>query len=324
MKRLFFCLLLLGTSVRSAAASLLPAFAQEDGGVSIINHANDIKTPAPVPDSSQDIEPATDLELLEAIRAVIYTAEGIDVLTQSMLDRPSLDGQPKSLEDLIDEWLIYRDGASKANISEATIDAGIAQFKKQNNLTDAQLNEFFERNGYTLAEGRQEFKRLQMVGQMIEHNVGGKMRIIPEAEIKRYYDEHPISQEASYILERAQVSESMLRNATTMRTKAEWTQLPEVKESELASHLHFIINLKVEQMSKPRKLDNGEYEIFRLKAKTERHAVPLEERRREIIGILRKPRYEQALAEYKKRLRDGAHIVYFGDEIDKELVGLVE
>jgi len=241
-----------------------------------------------------------------------------------MLDRPSLDGQPKSLEDLVDEYLIYRDGMAKSNISDETIDAGIAQFKKQNNLSDAQLNEFFERGGYTLQEVRLEFKRLQMVAQMIDHNVAGKMRVIPESEIRKIYDENPIYKEAMYVLERAQVPEKVARAALSRKTVVEWTELPEVKDSELASHLDFIKTLKVGQISKPRRLENGEYELFRLKAKTERTLVPLEERRKEIVGQLRRPRYEEALKEYKKRLRDAAHIVYFTEEIDAELARVTE
>jgi hypothetical protein len=306
------------------ASSLLPA-SQEEDPVTIVDVDEVIPTPVSLPDSAEIIESdEADVELLDAIRVIIYTADGVDIITISMLDRPSLDGQPKSMEDLVDEYLIYRDGASKSNISDETIDAGITQFKKQNNLSDAQLNEFFERGGYTLQEGRQEFKRLQMVSQMIDHNVSGKMRIIPESEIKRTYDADPVYREATYVLERAQVPEKVVRAALTKKTTVEWTELPEVKESELAAHLDFIKALKIGQISKPRRLENGEFELFRLKAKTERLLVSLEERRKEIVALLRRPRYEQALKEYKERLRSAAHVVYFNEETDTELAQAIK
>jgi len=326
MNKLYAFFLLISVMISNSMESpLLPA-TQEEEPVTIVDVNDLVPTPEPI---ANMVEPESDsqesdLELLDAILVVIYTSDGVDIITLSMLDRPSLDGQPKSLEELIDEYLIYRDGMSKANISDETVDAGIAQFKKQNNLSDAQVNEFFERGGYTLQEGRFEFKRLQMVAQMIDHNVVGKMRVIPESEIRKIYNENPIYKEATYVLERAQVPEKVARTALSRRTMVEWTELPEVKDSELASHLDFIKTLKVGQISKPRRLDNDEYELFRLKAKTERSLVPLEDRRKEIVAQLRRPRYEQALKEYKERLRNAAHIVYFKDETNTELARAIE
>ena len=89
-----------------------------------------------------------------------------------------------------------------------------------------------------------------------------------------------------------------------------WQEPFWVNESDMADNKKFITAMKVGDTSMPQQAADG-FEVFQLKDKREATMRSLQDRYREISDVLRKPKYEQLLNEYKKQLFDNASIVYF-------------
>jgi hypothetical protein len=75
--------------------------------------------------------------------------------------------------------------------------------------------------------------------------------------------------------------------------------------------------MKEGSISDPHKIAEG-FELFHLKQAKPERPVPLEARYREIANILRKPRYDFLMEDYKKNLFNASSIIYF-DEADKKV-----
>ncbi len=261
--------------------------------------------------------------LVDTIRVVIFGQEETDIITESDLKRPSLEGALRSKDDIILERLIYLD-AKKFQLlpDEEAINRHLQAVQREHNLSLDQLKQIFKNAGYTYEEGRQQFGVMATINSMLDLKIRSRL-IVPDREITKYYDEHPERQEASYFIEKAfvpfssQESKQTLKKKLTAFAKHEgpfgditWSEPFWINDSDLAEDKKFIALLNVDQISMPQETDGG-FEVLRLKQKQEEHLKPLEERRQEISTILRQPRYEQLFNEYKKELFDNASIVYF-------------
>ena len=83
-----------------------------------------------------------------------------------------------------------------------------------------------------------------------------------------------------------------------------------MNESELAENKKFIALMEADAISMPQATSQG-FEIFKLTEKKSARLRPYEERYREIAETLKKPHYEQLLADYKKQLFDEASVLNF-------------
>jgi parvulin-like peptidyl-prolyl isomerase len=262
-----------------------------------------------------------DIYLIDTIKVVIYSEEGTDIITQSEMDRPGIDGAFKSLDDLVFERLMYMDAKRfKMLPDEESVDKHLQVVQKENNLTPEQLKNIFKSAGYTFEEGRAQFAMMTAIGSMLEFRIRSRL-IVPEREITAYYNEHLILEPEAYQLERTVVpvegvskeefKEKLKKFVTGQCSIAIiWGEPFWITKPELDENKSFISAMKPGQISEPQEIANG-FELFRLKAIKPERAVPVEDRYREIANILRKPRYELLMKEYKKNLFDNASIIYF-------------
>lgn len=264
-----------------------------------------------------------DRYLVDTIRVVIFGEEETDIITESDLKRPSLEGAMRSKDDIILERLIYLDAKKfKVLPDEEAINRHLQAVQREHNLTLDQLKQIFKNAGYTYEEGRQQFAIMTTINSMLDLKIRSRL-IVPERDITKYYNEHPERQEASYFIEKAfvpfssQESKQSLKKKLTAFAKHEgpyteisWSEPFWINDSDLADDKKFIALLSVDQISMPQETDGG-FELLRLKEKRDERLKPLEERYQEISSVLRQPRYEQLFNEYKKELFDNASIVYF-------------
>src|SRR5437667_2069146 len=134
---------------------------------------------------------ASDLFLIDTIKAVVFADDGTEIIIQSELDLPSLTGQMQSLDDLIFDCRVYLN-AKKRKISpdEEAVDAYLRQIQRDNNLTDAALRDIFTASGYTFEEGRQKLQMMQTVNIMLDHEIRSNL-IVSRKAAQAYYNEHP-------------------------------------------------------------------------------------------------------------------------------------
>lgn len=266
---------------------------------------------------------ASDLFLIDTIKAVVFADDGAEIIMQSELDLPSLTGQMQPLEDLIFECRVYLN-AKKRKISpdEDGVDAYLRQIQRDNNLTDAALRDIFTASGYTFEEGRQKLQMMQTVNIMLDHEIRSNL-IVSRKAAQSYYKEHLPKVEATYALERAFVPflkktpkerqfDILKRFAATGKgvQGIEWSESFTVTHSEIAQDKQYIYDMKVGEISQPHELEDG-FELFRLIKKTDEYVQSFDEAYREIAAILRRPKYEELMQLYREKLFETASIVYF-------------
>jgi SurA-like protein len=268
-------------------------------------------------DTDTDEEPGY---LLDAIRAIVITADGTELVTQSDLERPNFFGQIPMLQTEIDERLMYRDAVKMGvTITDEQIDRQIATIMRQHNLTLEALKALCVEYGMTYQELREKLARIYSVNAIRDHKIEGYL-IINRSDIIAYYDAHPEMTEVVYYLQRALVPyegdrETQRAELTTFISSKEtdggiaWGPIFPVDFSALAEEKAFIHSMHVGDIVLAQELYNG-FELYRLVDKKEAAPRTLDERYLEIDEILRRPLRTKLLAEYQEKLFNAATIVY--------------
>lgn len=262
--------------------------------------------------------------LIDQIEAVVFAPEGTKVITQSELARPGLDGRNRTLDDLILERLLLLDALKFKMIpDDETIDKYLANIQRENNLTLDGLKKIFKAAGYSYEEGREQFGMMSIVNQLLDFKIRSRL-IVPEKEVIAYYKANPELIEATYFIERAVVPYTFGKTHEQQQEEIElfinhgigllnidWQAPYWMAQSEFAHDKMFIVTLLPGQISAPQAIADG-FELFRVKEAKPEHERPLEDRYREIVEVLRKPKYEQLMEEYKKQLFENAAILNLG------------
>ncbi len=296
---------------------------QQQPAISASAKNNGASTPAPVAakPAVAEAKPAEQNKLIpiDKIVAVVYGPEATEIVTHSDVRR-SLDGHKQTLDEVILQRLMVQD-ALKMRImtDESAVDDYILKVAKSIGGTMDDINQMFEASGFTPIEGRRKFAELYAIQQLREYKILSRV-FVPEKEVVAYYEANPIVKPASYVIERAVVTAVTPRLEET-RKKIDayiatgqgmligWHQLPEIQESDLAEDKKFITKLEIGKIAEPIEFGGG-FELYRLKAKTPARVEPLEDRYREIVEILRRPKAEQLFEEYKQELWANASILY--------------
>lgn len=266
--------------------------------------------------------PALQLIDQDALQAVIFTLDGNEIITQSDVMRPSLQGEKRNLDDILFETLTYLDAKKhKIEPDEDAVDRYLAKIMEENGITLQQMEEVFRQGGRSLKEGREELRKIQAVGSMIDFKIRSNL-IVPRKDVEAYYAAHPEVKPARYSLRYVQIpfykmmtkAEQQKDLMTKIRAEGiDFLGLSEpfwVTHGEIAEEKDFIYALKPDKISAPRPAQDG-FELYYLVEKEEERTIPLEERYRDIVNTLLQPKYTQLLAEYRKKLFENASIIYF-------------
>jgi hypothetical protein len=265
----------------------------------------------------------SNLVLLDQIEVVIYGQEDVEIITKSDIDRPSLGGGFRTKEDIVFEREVLLD-AKKHHLpqDEESIDAYLAQIQREHNMSVQDVENIFISSGYTVEEGRQQMQILQTVNTMLDVKIRSNL-IVPRREVEEYYKAHPSVIEATYTLERAFVPQHkkmspdaqykvLVKYAQTGKGASGivWGDAFTINHSDIAENKEFIYTMEPGQISVPEEMTGG-FEMFRLVSKTPEMVKSLEESYREIVDILRRPKYEELMENYRQFLLKSASVVYF-------------
>jgi hypothetical protein len=163
---------------------------------------------------------------------------------------------------------------------------------------------------------------LQTVNTMLDIKIRSNL-IVPRRDVEQYYKNNLVTIEATYTLERAFVPQSkkmspdaqyeiLVKYATTGKgvSGIVWGDPFTINHSDVAENKQFIYTMEPGQISLPQQVTGG-FELFRLVEKTAETVKSLEESYREIVDILRRPKYEELMENYRQMLFKNASIVYF-------------
>jgi len=257
---------------------------------------------------------------IDRIEAVVFGTEATDIVTLSDVMRIGFDGKFHTKEDVIAERLIFQDALHyRITMNEEAVDEYMAKVAKSMGGTLDDIRIMFAQAGYTYEEGRRQFAIMYANNQLIDHKIRSRL-IVPEHVVLEYYEANPIVKPASYMLERAfipatpathdQVKQDIEQFVKTGKGMiVTWYQLPEISQDDLAQDKQYLTKLKEGEIGAPQEI-NGGFEIFHLRSKVAAHPVPLEQRYRDIVEMLRRPKFDELLEEYKKELLSSASILY--------------
>ncbi len=260
--------------------------------------------------------------VLDEIIVTVYGPERTRVICRSEVERLSIDGRKRTMEDVVFEELLFQETLRyKVPMDDSVIDKYIASLRREHNLSLDDIKGIFKNSGYSYEEGREQLRLMYAANSMLEHKVAARL-IVPRDDIIKYYNEHPEHKEAKFELEIAfvpleadvsvekqqkELAEKIKRGSTHL---FEWRDPVWLKDSEIASAISFVKNMKAGDISAPQ-LVKGGFEVYRLKEHKAEHLVSLEKRYKAIEDELRAPRYNQLLAEYRVQVFKDATIVEY-------------
>ena len=262
-------------------------------------------------------------ETVDKILAIIYMGDVSTIVTQSDL-RPRFSPEPRTLEEVVLEKLKLEDAKSlKVNMTDSDVEKRIAMLMQQHKLTQEGLMNIFKQGGMTNEEAREFLKDQLTVEAIEEFRVKGKL-IIEKKEIEEFYNANPVMRESSYTLSQAFYPFTTLRSKEDQHkdlkkeitsgevvTKVQWESPFELKDSEFAEDKKFIQGLESGSVVQLQETEHGVM-LLRLLTKTPQRLIPLEERVREITGIIGEKKYYAAQKSYNDDLLEKAqgHIKY--------------
>lgn len=285
-------------------------------------NVDNVSPEQPKKEAPGDAQIPADAQLLDGIAATVFAQEGTRIITQSELERRSLDGQERSLEDLIYEQLMLLDAQKfKMEPDDEQIDKHLESVQRDNNLTLDQLKTIFTNAGYSYEEGRQQFGVISLINQLLDFKIRSRL-IVPEKEVVAFYNENPEIQDTGYLVRRALVPFDAMQTRAEQQADIEryvhgrngfisidWQEPFWIEKNEIAENKKFIMAMKPEDISDPVETTEG-FELFQLQEFRPERLKTLDERYQTISDQLRRPKYEQLLNDYKKQLMDGASILY--------------
>lgn len=267
-----------------------------------------------------DDEQEGELYLLDGIRAVVMSAEKTELVTQSDLDRPNLNGQMLTLDQCVDECRFYLDAIEhKIQATEEQIDRSLLAVQRQNNMTLEDLKSTFAMNGLTYTEARELLGRLQTVSTVLDVRVNGNV-LVPRSEVLAYFEENPQVYEAVYFLQRAVVpfaeDKDAQRAQLVQMTESKeglggipWSSVFSIEYGEVADDKEFIHTSLVGDVIVASQTAQG-FELYKLVDKKDEEPVSLEERYQEIEMTLRQPLHQKLLQAYRQTLSDKMPVIF--------------
>src|SRR3990167_7041595 len=263
----------------------------------------------------------------DRIEAIVEGPVGIERIASSDVKRRAFDGAEHSLDTIIDERLADQRGQEmKMEVSDEDIDRYLSM-RQGSPISKEYLTEMARAHGYTLDEFYEELKRLHRSNNYMDYEVHSRMDI-PDAEGQKFYEEHPVMEEAVYFIqttfvpmddsksEKQQLNE--LRSSKARDTlNLEWTVPLDLKEGEVEADKKFILTMKKGEVYVVQDFDG--FTLYRLHDVIACKPVPLEDRKSVILNELRRVKFEKVLEQIKKELRKNIAIYYLNnDEITKQ------
>lgn len=254
--------------------------------------------------------------LIDESAAIIEGLERKYIVCKSDLDRVAFHGRKETLQEIKEAELALQDAMKyKVPVDESVTERYIAMLCKQHGLKPSDVDMIFKNSGLTPQEGREALLKLYTKQMMIDQRVLSRL-MIPEHEVKKYYEAHPIYKDAKYTVQVAVVPLNGPEAVQKKELKAQlaqadggsisWSESFILKESDIADDKQFITQLEPGEVADPI-LISSKFHLFKLVTKKERILVSLEKRYREIVDTLRMPKMAQSVENYFKELEKDAH-----------------
>ncbi len=242
------------------------------------------------------------------------------VLTQLDVERPSIDGRRRTVDELVMDHLMYCEATYfyRMIVPEDAVDKYINSIKEQHHLSDDQLRAMFKEVGYTYDEGRQQLAMGQAIDSLLNFKIRSRL-VVLEKDVRAYYDAHPAYEEASYRIKKGFIPEGVfteeelktITDAMMKNPAIQWSTSYWLLEDEITDERKEMLRGMEQGSYSHVEPTTGGYEIIRMLTVKPRALKTFEDRYREISSVLQEPQYYRLLDELKKELLDKYEVVYF-------------
>ncbi len=250
------------------------------------------------------------------VNKILARVNGANIL-QSDLEQPRIakEGGSYSLKELIEEEILFQRASEKHLLpSNVDIQRQIVALKMQNgisHLSDSEFEKELQESGFTLPMYKKQLARLIAVENLKRVEIDEKI-VITSKEVEKYHKKNPEYDEASFLLETASFSPKNVDNYKDLirNKKITWNALGWLSADELDKRFESVKSLEKGQISKPIKLSEKNYLVFRLKDKQEKSFKKLETRYGEIERILKDQKREFLSENLIKETQTKTSIIY--------------
>ncbi|MFC1894559.1 SurA N-terminal domain-containing protein [Candidatus Dependentiae bacterium] len=252
---------------------------------------------------------------LQVVDKIVARVNGVNIL-KSDLDKPRLNknGQFYSLDEMINEELLCQKAAERKLLpSDLEVEKQISSLKIYNNLShlsDKDFEEELKKEGLNLQDYKNQLARM-LACEKLKHAEFSERVVVTSQEVEEYYKKNPEMEHETYLLKMSTISKDCLNQKGEFVKKVDykWDDLGWIEKKDLSSSLSFVSKMKVNQISKPKKMGYG-YQMVKLEAKKMERLKTLDERYSEIDLELQKQKKGKFEQDFKKELLAKASIRY--------------
>jgi parvulin-like peptidyl-prolyl isomerase len=249
--------------------------------------------------------------ILDTIVSIVSSPVGTEIITQSDVDRPTLFGQYRTLEDCeLEKAILLEAKKHHISVDDAMIEAYLQSIQQAYNITREEIQGMFRQAGYSEHEAREQLRSSQINNIILQREVYENISVSRQ-DIELYYLDNPDYEKTSYLVQRAVIiisSEESMNDIIAENTQLNFSQPILLYEPDLSEQHQFVITM-TEQEMRAILIDENTYEVIKLVEKNERRLKSLEERYDEIAVKVQKEQYETLFAQFKKRMIDSVSIV---------------
>ena len=256
-------------------------------------------------------------DFVDSVAVIIYTDKPI-ILAKSDIKPLSINGAPQRMKDVVLSRIMDYEAQEvyKIPVADSSVKKYIESLKDHHSISDSDLKTMFKRAGYTYDQGLDEFRRMLTIDSLLGFKIKSRL-VVPEKEIRQYYDKHPEIIPARYEIKKGFLSKDILSKSQRdelKRTgkyshKVQWLEPYWLQEDHLAESRKFITTMKVGEIADPIVVENG-FQIIKLISSKPSMKKTYEESYKEIFDKLREPLFEKMLKAYQEELLKKYKIVY--------------
>jgi parvulin-like peptidyl-prolyl isomerase len=267
--------------------------------------------------------------LLDEVRCIVHGPEETEIICDSDTKKAGLGGaSQQDLEELIDEKLICQHALQLKiptdNLS-SIVDNYLSSIKEQFKLSEDKLEQSLKEFGYTIEEARDKLKSMYVSRSMITMLLEASI-VVTDQEVMAFYQANPKLKEPKFQIQRGFVTNTEAQNLELFEKQLAsyqitgtgpailWYDPYWISSSNLSEQLSAIKTMDIDYICKPRRIAGG-FEFYKLLQKKPERVVPLNKRYKEIVEELKQKKLSVQQQEYKKKLRDGASIIYYNNAV---------
>jgi hypothetical protein len=247
----------------------------------------------------------------DTIVAIVSSPAGTEIITESDLNRPTLFGQYRTLEDCeLEKAILLEAKKHHITVDEEMIEAYLQSVQQAYGITREAIQVMFRDSGYTEHEAREQLRSSQISNIILQREIYENISVSRQ-DMQLYYDSHPEYEKPSYLVQRAVIILSVdesIDDIIAENTQLHFSQPMLLYESDLSEQHQFVVTM-IENEMIPVLIDDHTYEVIKLVQKNPQRLKSLEERHDEIAAGVQKEQYEALFEQFKKRMLDSVSIV---------------